>query len=145
MPDAQQEAIRVLVFEDDLSSAAVSRLLGELSDPGVFVTFTTTPRLDESLRQDIGRIDPTLILVDLDLGSQADLIRFEGFSLLRELADDPLTKNIPVVVWSIHIGIRPEVDHMLADLRNVVGKVHKTGKENITIDRIRAWSRCRRS
>jgi CheY-like chemotaxis protein len=89
LASADADDIQVLIIEDDASAAEL--LAGHLRTAGCAVAITTNG--DEALRV-AAKVKPHAITLDL-------LVPGDGWTILRKLKEDEVTRKIPILVISV--------------------------------------------
>ncbi|HEX6350541.1 MAG TPA: response regulator [Candidatus Dormibacteraeota bacterium] len=87
--DSRSETLRIVYIEDDPTIAQMYRM--KLEKDGYRVTLAAD---GEAGLRAVREIHPDLVFLDIRLP------KMDGFTVLRQLRDDPATRHIPVVILS---------------------------------------------
>ncbi|HLI69133.1 MAG TPA: response regulator [Ktedonobacteraceae bacterium] len=91
-------ALRIVVIEDDSSIQDLYRLL--LETEGYHVIISSTPHEDATA---VAALHPDLIILDLLIGRKQN-----GWHLLQQLKNAPLTASIPVLIVTAAVNFAQE-------------------------------------
>ncbi len=85
---------KILVIEDSESNAQLIKIALEAVGHNVVCALTSQDGLEI-----INDLNPDLVVLDLRLPGST----FDGWTIIRLLRDDPVYKNIPIIVTSVEV------------------------------------------
>jgi PleD family two-component response regulator len=89
---------RIVIFDD--SKGALRRFVQRFEGINVEMQMYSRPKLDDSIRQNLEKLDPELIVVGLMMGESLE----DGYYLIKELHEFEPLREVPIVVASKYIN-----------------------------------------